>query len=80
MRNGFVGALPEKPALDFMGGFVRSLQMHRSRRSLKDPDREQDAPLAREPKRVTKFCDSLPFDSFDSLLGADTRKTIYVTF
>ena len=47
MRNDFVRALLEKPALDFLGGFVRSSQMHRSRRSLKDPEGEQDATVGR---------------------------------
>jgi hypothetical protein len=40
-----LGALPGKQAIDFLGRSVTKLQMHRSRRSLKDPDGEQDAPL-----------------------------------
>ena len=46
-RNGFEKRLPEKPASDFLGRSSRSLQMHRSRRSLKDRGGEQDAPLGR---------------------------------
>jgi hypothetical protein len=46
-RNGFVGALHERRAIDFLGRSVTKLQMHRSRRSLKDLEREQDAPSGR---------------------------------
>ena len=53
-RNGFEKRLPEKPASDFLGRSSRSLQMHRSRRSLKDPEREQDAPQER-PKAPLNF-------------------------
>ena len=52
-RNGFEKRLPEKPASDFLGRSSRSLQMHRSRRSLKDRGGEQDAPLGR-PKAPLK--------------------------
>ena len=74
-RNGFEKRLPEKPASDFLGRSSRSLQMHRSRRSLKDPAGEQDAPLGR-PKAPLKADSFDSFVSFDSLPGADTRKTI----
>ena len=53
-RNGFEKWLPEKWAIDFLGRSVRSLQMHRSGRSLKDPEREQDAPQER-PKAPLNF-------------------------
>ena len=53
-RNGFQKRLPEKHASDFLGRSSRSLQMHRSRRSLKDPASEQDAPC-RRPKVLLNF-------------------------
>ena len=53
-RNGFEKRLPEKPVSDFLGRSSRSLQMYRSRRSLKDPAGEQDAPLGR-PKAPLNF-------------------------
>jgi hypothetical protein len=52
-RNGFEKRLPEERAIDFLGRSVRSLQMHRSGRSLKDPGGEQDAPMGR-PKAPIK--------------------------
>jgi hypothetical protein len=50
LRNGYL----KKRAIDFLGRSVRILQMHRSRRSLKDPKREQDAPQER-PKALLNF-------------------------
>jgi hypothetical protein len=52
--NGFEKRLPEKTALDFLGRSSRCLQMHRPGRSLKEPEREQDAPQER-PKALLNF-------------------------